>query len=242
MASVTDHYQNHLAPVYVWMAGGLDAAIARGAGEIDALLPHLSAGSSAVDVGAGFGMHSIPLARRGCAVVALDTSSLLLEQLARASVGLPIHAVLDDGLAFPKYLTSSPDAILCMGDTLTHLPDTDAVKTLASLAATSLRAGGTFVASFRDYSTAAAGTARFVSVRSDAERLLTCFLEYQADTVDVHDLLHERRDAAWQLRVSVYRKLRLSPAWVGEVLEENGFAVRLVPGLGGLVRVIALKL
>ena len=27
--------------------------------------------------------------------------------------------------------------------------------------------------------------------------------------------------------------------WVGKVLEESGFAVRLEPGLGGMVRVVA---
>jgi 2-polyprenyl-3-methyl-5-hydroxy-6-metoxy-1,4-benzoquinol methylase len=241
MASVADHYQNHLAPVYAWMAGGLEAAIARGAAEIAALFPNLPTGHSAVDLGAGFGMHAIPLARRGCAVVALDTSSQLLEQLTEGSAGLPIHPVLDDLFAFPKYLTSSPDAILCMGDTLTHLPDTAAVMTLATLAAQALRAGGTFVASFRDYSTASVGTARFIPVKSDADRILTCFLEYQAESVDVHDLLHERRDTAWDFRVSVYRKLRLLPSWVCKTFEGNGFAARLEPGLGGMVRIVATK-
>jgi len=37
MASVAHHYQSLLAPIYVWMAGGLDAAMARGQAEMDAL-------------------------------------------------------------------------------------------------------------------------------------------------------------------------------------------------------------
>src|ERR1700722_3404007 len=92
MHSVADHYRSHLAPVYVWMSGGFDAAMARGETEIGALLPDLSSGSCAVDLGAAFGMHSIPLARRGCSVLALDSSSYLLEQLKAYAQTLAITA------------------------------------------------------------------------------------------------------------------------------------------------------
>jgi len=241
MASVADHYSSHLAPVYAWMSGGFDAAIARGEAELGLLLPDLSNGSRAVDLGSGFGMHSIPLARRGCSVLALDSSRLLLEQL-RAHAGiLPITAVEDDLLAFPRYLDGVAGVILCMGDTLTHLPDRDAAQQLFTLAAGSLRPGGTFIATFRDYTQALVGNGRFIPVKSDADRILACFLEYAADHVDVHDMLHERNGGTWQLRVSSYRKLRLHPQWVSASLHDRGFAVCTEPGLAGMVRVIATK-
>ncbi len=128
-----------------------------------------------------------------------------------------------------------------MGDTLTHLPDRDAALQLFTLAAASLRPGGTFIATFRDYTQALVGNGRFIPVKSDADRILTCFLEYAADHVDVHDLLHERNGDAWQLRVSSYRKLRLDPQWVSASLHERGFAVSTEPGPAGMVRVIATK-
>jgi hypothetical protein len=34
-------------------------------------------GASAIDLGAGFGMHSIPLARRGIEVIAIDSDGIL---------------------------------------------------------------------------------------------------------------------------------------------------------------------
>jgi hypothetical protein len=44
--------------------------------------------------------------------------------------------------------------------------------------------GGLFAATFRDYVSAPLqGDARFILVRSDHERLLTCFLEYADTTV-----------------------------------------------------------
>jgi 2-polyprenyl-3-methyl-5-hydroxy-6-metoxy-1,4-benzoquinol methylase len=241
MGSVADHYRSHLAPVYAWMSGGLDAAISRGEMELGAILPDLSKGSLAVDLGAGFGMHSIPLARRGCSVLALDTSSLLLDQLRAHAGSLPITAVEDDLLAFQRYLERPADVILCMGDTLTHLPDRHAALQLFALAAASLRPGGVFIATFRDYSRALIGNGRFIPVKSDAERILTCFLEYAVDHVDVHDLLHERDGEAWQLRVSSYRKVRLDPHWVSASLHDRGLSVRTEPAPAGMIRVTAAK-
>ena len=66
-----EHYRAHLAPVYLWMAGGFEAALSRGEAEVDALFPDLAPGATAVDLGAGFGMHAIPLARAGARVLAL---------------------------------------------------------------------------------------------------------------------------------------------------------------------------
>jgi SAM-dependent methyltransferase len=223
------------------MSGGFDTAIARGEAEIAAILPDLSKGSRAVDLGCGFGMHSIPLARRGCAVLALDSSSYLVDQLKAHAGMLPITAAEDDIFAFQRYLDRPADVILCMGDTLTHLPDRDAASQLFTLAAASLHPGGTFIATFRDYTQALVGNARFIPVKSDPERILTCFLEYAADHVDVHDMLHERAGGAWQLRVSTYRKLRLDPQWISASLRERGFSVHTEPGLAGMIRIIAAK-
>jgi SAM-dependent methyltransferase len=241
MTSVAEHYRSHLAPVYSWMAGGFDAAIGRGESEIGAIFPDLSNVGHAVDLGAGFGMHSIPLARRGCSVIALDSSRYLLEELkARAGI-LPITAVEDDLLAFQRYLDRPADVIMCMGDTLTHLPDPAAALQLFALAAASLRPGGQFILTFRDYTHALVGSGRFIPVKSDADRILTCFLEYAVDHVDVHDMLHERNVGIWQLKVGTYRKLRLDPQWVSASLHGRGFSVCTEPGPAGMVRVIAAK-
>ena len=154
---------------------------------------------------------------------------------------LPITAVEDDLLAFQRYLDRPAGLILCMGDTLTHLPDRDTALKLFTLAAASLRPGGTFAATFRDYTQALVGNGRFIPIKSDADRILTCFLEYASDHVDVHDLLHERNGDAWQLRVSTYQKVRLNPQWVSASLQERGFSVSTEPGAAGMIRVIAIE-
>lgn len=241
MTSVTEHYANHLAPIYLWMAGGADAALRAGAAEIEELNLPLTAGAVVVDLGAGFGMHAIPLARKGARVTAIDTSTELLRTLGQLAGNLPVKAINDDLLAFRSHLTEPPAAILCMGDTVTHLPDRGAVESLIASAAAALPPGGVFVVSFRDYSVPLVADQRFIPVRSDEHRILTCFLEYEPEALVVHDLVHERTQDGWQTRVSHYRKIRLAPNLLIASLGSNGFSVRRATGTRGMVRLVARK-
>ena len=241
MSSVIDHYDNHLASIYVWMAGGLEAAIARGRAEIEAAFPRPGAAQCAIDLGAGFGMHAIPLADIGYSVTAIDSSGTLLEVIKNRVSPTPITTVQNDLLSFKKHLKVRPALVICMGDTLTHLPDPQSVEQLFEDVADALIYGGTFIVSFRDYSIPLIGEKRFIPVRSDPDRILTCFLEYENEAVTVHDILHERDGAQWQQRVSAYRKLRLSPDWVILALEAKGLQVTQEQGASGMVRLVAKR-
>lgn len=241
MSSVIDHYAKHLGPIYGWMAGGIEPAIARGLAELDAINLPAAAGALTVDLGAGFGMHAIPLARRGYSVLALDSCAPLLDELRDRKGDLPIQVVEDDLLAFGRYLSEPPQAIFCMGDTLTHLGSTEAVLKLISEVAAALPTQGHFVVTFRDYSIALTDKERFIPVRSDENRILTCYLEYSDTQLTVHDLLYEREGSRWNLRVSSYQKLRLSPAWLVRNLESRGFVVRQEPGTSGMIRLVAQR-
>jgi len=238
MPSVAEHYERMLSPVYAWMAGGAEAALAAGKSEL-AALEQPPAGALVVDLGAGFGMHSIPLARDGVRVLAVDSSAQLLVELRKLAGDLPITPVEDDLLSFRAHLHENAAAVLCMGDTLTHLPEHTNVDFLVQEVAEALAPGGEFLLTFRDYSEALRDEQRFIPVRSDERRILTCFLEYEEDTVVVHDILHERAGDAWNTRVSSYRKLRLSPDRVTGSLESFGFDARRDAGPRGMVRILA---
>jgi hypothetical protein len=127
-----------------------------------------------------------------------------------------------------------------MGDTLTHLESPASVERLLAEIGATLSPGGVFVATFRDYaSKTLEGLARFIPVRQDESRILTCFLEYGETTVTVHDLLHERTSAGWTLRVSSYPKLRVSPEWARAALDRLGLAASLEAGPRGMTRLVA---
>jgi len=241
MPSVTEHYVNHLAPIYVWMAGGWESAITRGRAELDAACPRPCESHVAVDLGAGFGMHAIPLADIGYSVLAIDSSSTLLELMENHRGARPIVAINDDLLSFKMHLQAPVGLFVCMGDTLTHLPDRPSIEQLFSDVTNMLVRSGTFILTFRDYSTPLIGANRFISVRSDADRILTCFLEYEDQGVNVHDILHDWDGVEWRQRVSAYRKLRLSPEWVVRALESQGLQVRREQGIAGMVRLIATR-
>jgi 2-polyprenyl-3-methyl-5-hydroxy-6-metoxy-1,4-benzoquinol methylase len=239
-SSARDHYANHLGPVYSWMIGDMNAAFSRSDAELDALSLPSRGGPAAIDLGAGFGLHAIPLAWRGYSVVAIDSCEPLLEELAARAGSLPIRAVNGDLLGFREHIEAPADVIVCMGDTLTHLPDQASVAALLRNAAASLSRGGVFATTFRDYLSAPLqGDARFIPVHADDHRVMTCFLEYEDATVTVHDLLQEREGKTWQLRVSSYRKLRLSPTWVADQLSSLGLTVRRDVTPSGMVRISA---
>jgi SAM-dependent methyltransferase len=236
MTSVFNHYETHLAPIYLWMAGGLDYALSLGTADVSELL---DAPGYAVDLGAGFGMHSIPLARSGFRVLSIDTSSHLLEQVRRHSTGLQVKAVQADLRDFARHISAPADLILCMGDTLTHLQSTDEIKQLFHDVAASLRPGGRFVATFRDYRELPLGDKRFIPVRSDSQRIHTCFLEQMPERVVVHDIIHEYGTDGWSLKVSSYEKLRLSPDVVSQAAEGAGLCCRSTPGPRGMLMIQA---
>ena len=79
---------------------------------------------------------------------------------------------------------------------------------------------------YRDLSHELDGLDRFIPVRADADTVFTCFLEYEPETVKVHDLVYSRgADGAMALNKSMYRKLRLPLDWVKAALADAGFAV-----------------
>jgi 2-polyprenyl-3-methyl-5-hydroxy-6-metoxy-1,4-benzoquinol methylase len=237
---VADHYERHLGPIYTWMVGDVNAALSRSDAELDALLLPSKPAGTAVDLGAGFGLHSLPLARRGFTVVAIDSYEPLLQELVARKGALPIRTVNADLLTFRAHVVEPVDVIVCMGDTLPHLPNHSNVESLLGDVAASLSPGGLFVATFRDYvSTPLQGDGRFILVRSDEQRILTCFLEYADTTVTVHDLLHQLEDGTWRLHVSSYFKLRLAPQWVVEQLSSRGLSVSRDVAPGGMIRIVA---
>jgi SAM-dependent methyltransferase len=245
MASVSQHYDQHLGPIYEWMCGEPAAALAAAAAELRELgVPQWDPDNGAerglaVDLGAGFGAHAVALTALGYEVVAVERCRPLLERLAERAASQPIRIVDADLCAFAAHLRRPADLVLCMGDTLTHLPDAEALSRLLHDVAHSLARGGRFITTFRDYSVPLEGPARFIAVRSTAEQLLTCFLEYGPQHVQVHDIVQRQADGRWQMTVSSYPKLRLDKQRVAAQLASLGLAVHSEVSPRGMIRMIA---
>jgi SAM-dependent methyltransferase len=242
MNTVADHYARLLAPIYLWMAGGSKNALSAGRADLSALgITPSGDTAAAIDLGSGFGMHAIPLAQLGYAVAAIDSSPILLSELRQLGAGLGIRAIEGDLLDFTAHISAAPALILCMGDTLTHLSSSRDVELLCSRVAASLAPNGRFVATFRDYTHLPSGSARFIPVRSDDDRIHVCFLEEGSDLVLVHDIVHERHGETWSMRVGHYPKLRLSPDFVVRSLQAHGLHVASDQGPRGMVQIVAVR-
>jgi SAM-dependent methyltransferase len=236
MNSAVSHYETHLAPIYLWMAGGIEHALSLGRSDLSAFLERPGV---AVDLGAGFGMHSFPLARARFEVLAVHASQRLLAELRRHGVGLPVTAIDADLLDLAAYLRQPVDLVLCMGDTLTPLQSTSQVERLMRNVARSLRRGGQFVATFRDYRDLPLGDRRFVLVFSNSQRILTCLLEAMPARIRVHDIIHQRVQDGWSMKVSSYEKLRLAPDTMVRAATGAGMRCRGEPGPRGMVKIVA---
>ncbi len=237
MDTVAEHYNTILAEHYVWLFGGYEFNLNKNTALLDSLelLSSLPDDAVAVDLGTGPGFFALPLARAGYTVFAVDSCGKLLGTLKDASQGLPITPIESNLLEFSAHVPPTVDLVLCMGDTLAHLSDYDNIRKLFQDVYQRLKASGNFLLNFRDYNIPLSGTDRFIPVRSDENRIFTCFLEYDPTHVRVNDLVYIRDapDTPWRFEKSFYRKLRLRKDPITDWLKETGFKVEKVEeGLG----------
>jgi SAM-dependent methyltransferase len=239
MSSVREHYEHLLAKHYLWMTG---IPFEEKVKEEQALLeqtikkfsPSISPGL-ALDLGSGPGFHSLALAQLGFSpIISIDSSSVLLEELTVRAGAHDIKAIEMDLTSLATLPVEEPASLaLCMGDTLTHLPSRQEVQQFFTDVFARLSANGLFVITYRDLTSELTGTDRFIPVRSDKEKVMICFLEFDnAESVLVHDLVHVQGPDGGILEKSCYRKLRLSQWWVSQELQKVGFHV-VSEGLNG---------
>jgi SAM-dependent methyltransferase len=241
--SAIEHYHIFLADHYTWMSGPYADKVAH---QRDLLMRSGIAPTTtreAVDLGCGPGAQSVALAQLGFSVTAIDANAQLLEELRSHAGNLPIRTVLHDlcALATCSALPAQADAAVCLGDIIPHLPSPECVTTLFEQVSELLGPHGKFILGFRDLSVERHGLERFIPIRGDNDRIMTCFLEYEQETVIVHDLIYVRQGDGWDLRKSSYRKLRLSLLWVCTQLEAQGFTVQSREQTAGVWTVVASK-
>jgi SAM-dependent methyltransferase len=228
-STVQEHYDTLLAEHYDWMFGvPVESKVAE-----QKILLHEILGTEttgvAVDLGCGSGFQTLALADLGYEVLALDISARLLRDL-RARVGSRRITVKHANVLTLDSLVAkeSVSVAVCMGDTLPHLSSRHEVSRLFQSVSRALEPGGRFILTYRDLAGGELkGLDRFIAVRSDERRVMTCFLEFEtAETVVVHDLIHSRdAEGQWTLHKSSYTKLRLLVDWVVAELGAAGLSI-----------------
>lgn len=240
MPTVAEHYDKLLAEHYSRMFGDYGAKVAEQRALFERLGVLPGGAGAALDLGCGSGFQSLALAQLGFRVKAVDVSDKLLAELASRRGDLPVEIARADLLDELSGPGAPVELAVCMGDTLPHLGSKADVERLFDGCSRRLSPGGRLVLTFRDLTRELQGTDRFIPVHDSADVIMTCFLEYEPETIRVHDLVHTRgADGRWTLSASYYRKLRLSPDWVCERLEASGLAVSHREAARGLVTIVA---
>ncbi len=248
MSTVNEHYERLLSKHYTWMFGAsFEEKVSEQKSFLSRTLEPLTnqpMAALAVDLGCGPGFQTLALAQLGFSrVIAIDTSAELLDELRSRVNNLPVQIKKADLRDLPAIAPAGQvTVIVCMGDTLTHLPARSDVSALFHAAFDALQPGGMFVITYRDLTIELHGTDRFIPVRGDDDTIMTCFLEFESsESVMVHDLVHTRHDAGWSLNKSSYRKLRLGIDWLCKELGNAGLTVVSQGSSGRLLVVVAVK-
>ena len=237
-----DHYKNHLAHFYAWMLGDFEE---RQNTQLDFFARNnIRPGSSnvAIDLGAGNGLQSISLAKLGFSVVAVDFNKQLLDELISRKHELPVSIILDDIISFINSYDQVAEVIVCMGDTITHLESISHVEQLLEKISDCLTTDGKVIISFRELVHELKGEERFISVRNDDTRILTCFLEYFPNHVMVHDILHEWESNQWIQKVSCYPKLRLGETFITSTFDRYNVKTISAERISGMLYLVGQKI
>lgn len=242
MSSIQEHYEKLLAKHYSWMFGDYDAKVQENLGFFrkHEATPRLS--KRAIDLGCGSGFQSIALANLGFKVLSIDISPTLLAELEGHRESRDIRTVCADMLDFHEYCSQSKaEVVVCMGDTLTHLRSFDEVLFLFRKVYEHMESDGLFFLSFRDLTIEPRGVDRIIPVRSDESTIMTAFLEYENEHVNVHDVIYTKQNNGWHLNKSCYKKLRIGAEWAKRQLESIGFKLVSDETGNGLITIIASK-
>jgi len=243
MNKVKQHYDQLLAEHYEWMLGNIEEKQNQFTHFLQRnnVFPRVT--RFAVDLGAGTGLQSIPLANMGYDVLAIDFCPFLLTELRNKANDneLPIQIIEDNLLEFCQYLHKVPELIVCAGDTLTHLETVDQVKALISKSYASLCLYGNLILSFREQTLLQTGDQFYLLVRQDSSRILTCHLSVFDHHMTVTDLLHMHTGDDWSLKTGSYNKLRLPVTDIIYLLEKQGFVLARFEKLDNFIYLIANK-
>jgi 2-polyprenyl-3-methyl-5-hydroxy-6-metoxy-1,4-benzoquinol methylase len=239
--TVKEHYDNHLGNFYSWMIGDLISKQTEFQNFLveQNLLPQSS--KIVIDLGAGNGIQTVPLAKNGYSVKAIDFNTQLLEELTENTTGLSVEIINADIRNFKNFTVQNPELIICCGDTIAHLDSEQEILKFITTISKTLSEGGKFLLSFRDYSVELTGENRFIPVKSDESRILTCILDYQPEYVIVTDLLHEKIGNSWKQKVSSYKKVRVTTEMIVKMIERANMTVQLNQVINRMTTIIARK-
>jgi 2-polyprenyl-3-methyl-5-hydroxy-6-metoxy-1,4-benzoquinol methylase len=189
-----------------------------------------------LDTACGTGMHAIALAQRGYHVAAADLSTAMIDlarqNAAEAQVDIRLEVVGFGALAAAFGVRDAEagfDAVLCLGNSLPHVPDEHALAAALVDFTACLRPGGLLLLQNRNLDAVLAGSLRWMEPQAhrsgDAEALFIRFYDFEPDgSITFNMLTLERQaDAGWTQQTTATRLLPLTHSLLTRALAQAGF-------------------
>jgi glycine/sarcosine N-methyltransferase len=187
---------------------------------------------SAVDAGSGTGFHALLLSQLGVRVTAVDLSPQMLLRLSAnaeaAHVQIPtVQASLQD---LPSRISGHVDALVCMGNTITHILSRQVLEETIRGFAGIIRSGGVLLLHVLNYEKILSQRQRIQSVREEQGVMFIRFYDFEEDLLRFNMLRLERRGGdIFPHLSSVDLRPVLLPE-LKEVLGMGGFAAMKIYG------------
>lgn len=110
-------------------------------------------GQKILDIGCGTGALALDLVHRGYELAGLDLSSKMIEEANKNKSDLPIHffKVGDMNESFDFPVVFKPETVLCLGNSLVHLENEQAVASFFKRVWKLLPSGGRFIIQILNY-------------------------------------------------------------------------------------------
>jgi len=271
MSAQTQSHYDYLAHYYDWMTGDFETNFEETLKFFRNNNIHIPRKENGivVDLGAGSGAQTIPLAVLGYNVIAVDFCQKLLnileERAKERNVLDKVNTICGDLLKFTESTPKSGvEMVVCMGDTLTQLGNMEEVKRLLFKISNVLQPNGIMVLTFQNLADVEADKTlnKFIPMRNDDNTIFTCYLEFEKTHVKVHELLYVKqtddqnqkeesqptlygptpdKNQKWKLYQGWYKKVRLHYEDIWELLRKMGFQIKKFENRNGNITFIAQK-
>jgi glycine/sarcosine N-methyltransferase len=187
---------------------------------------------SAIDAGAGTGLHSIILSKLGFDVTAVDVSEKMIRRLESNArqFNANVRTVVSDFRDLPQALDRSFDAVFCLGNSIVHMyPDSNVLHALRGFRKM-LRDGGVLILQLLNYYKILKEQRKIQNIREDDGVTYIRMYEFHGDHILFNIIKHRRSDSGIDHSVQSVRLNPLTHITLLPMLLEAGFQTVSVYG------------
>ena len=147
-----DHYGT-LAADYHWLFDAFGLKVGTRTPGVQARIRALPDGARILDAACGIGVDTVSLHRRGFRVTATDASPAMVRECQRrlAAEGTLVPVLACRWADLPDRFGAEFDAVLCLGNSLSHAPSPEARRAALAAFAAVLVPGGTLLLDVQDW-------------------------------------------------------------------------------------------